>query len=311
MLSALTLVNYQKHKLLEITFDQNITTIVGSSERGKSAIIRALVWLALNRWNGSKKDIHSGATFAKVKLKVDGREVVRKSGKGNLYRLDKKVFRAFGNQVPQEIAKLLNVSEVNFQEQFEPHFWLSQSPGEVSRELNAIVDLDVIDTSLAELASETRKAKLTYEINKDAYSKAVKEKKALEWTVDADEELGFLLDKNKLIQEKQKGIQRIDFLIQEVTQHQTTKRIWEECGRQGEEIVSKGERLANVSSRLKRLIILIASLDTVERITSLAIPKLFVDPQIKIQRLSDLINQLEETECLLSQICPSCGQPIV
>ena len=47
-LSRLSLTNFQKHERLALDLDPRLTSIAGDSDRGKSAVLRALAWLCLN-----------------------------------------------------------------------------------------------------------------------------------------------------------------------------------------------------------------------------------------------------------------------
>ena len=54
MIQSLALKNFQSHKDTLIKFDPGVNVIVGSTDSGKSAIIRALRWLVWNRPIGDK-----------------------------------------------------------------------------------------------------------------------------------------------------------------------------------------------------------------------------------------------------------------
>lgn len=156
MLEQLRICDFQGHKVLSVKLDPHVTAIVGPTDSGKSAILRALRWLATNRPSG-EEFIRHGSDATSVLLNVDGREVHRTRGKGaNRYKLDDKVLEAFGAGVPAEVLGLLNLGELNFQGQHDAPFWFSESAGEVSRQLNAIINLGVIDTTLANLNGRVR-----------------------------------------------------------------------------------------------------------------------------------------------------------
>lgn len=185
MLEKLTLTNFQAHKSFTLEFDKSITTVVGRSDSGKTSLFRALRLVALNKPAGDAFIKH-GEDTTSVQLEVDGHTITREKGKKNLYKLDDQSYTAFGQStVPESIAKLLNLDELNFQRQFDPPFWLSLSPGEVSRELNEIINLGLIDKTLGEIASRLRKAKSTTEVTKDRLETARKERSELSWVKEA------------------------------------------------------------------------------------------------------------------------------
>lgn len=157
-LLSIILRDFQVHPLLKLQLDPAVTTIKGPSDRGKSSILRALRWTCLNDFAGDAF-IRTGADSTKVTLQIEDHRIGRGKGKiGNLYVFDGKKFRAFGQGVPDPIRKVLSLSEINFQGQHDSPFWFNETAGEVSRRLNAVIDLSVIDASLAYIASELRKA---------------------------------------------------------------------------------------------------------------------------------------------------------
>jgi len=155
MLTKLDISDFQAHKHLVIDLDPGITTIVGSSDVGKSAILRALRWLATNK-PGGEAFIRNGAEETRVKLTVDGHTIARTRGKGNTYHLDGTLLEAFSSSVPDEVTKILNLADINFQAQHDSPFWFSETAGEVSRQLNAIVNLGAIDQVLAWFGTQQR-----------------------------------------------------------------------------------------------------------------------------------------------------------
>lgn len=155
MIESIDLYNFQRFKKLTVTFSPTVTTLIGDNDAGKSAVLRALRYNSMNKPRGVAHVRH-GATLCSVTMKIDGRRVRRISGKKNVYSLDGKKFKAFRNEVPREIANLINVTEINFQRQHDPVFWLSLSPGTLARELNRLVDLQTIDAVQAWVVKRLR-----------------------------------------------------------------------------------------------------------------------------------------------------------
>lgn len=159
---ALTLQNFQAHESLSIIFTPGITTIVGSTDSGKSAILRALRWAALNDFLGDSF-IKEGEDEAVVSVTVrhaqeDHTVVRQRSTSQNTYALDEKVYKSFGQSVPADIATLLTVSPINFQGQHDSPFWFCEGGAELSRQLNAIVDLSVMDKALSSVNLRVHRA---------------------------------------------------------------------------------------------------------------------------------------------------------
>ena len=113
MIDLLVLHGFQAHEKLVLRLDPRVTCLVGPSDRGKSSVLRALKWLATNRPSGSEF-LRWGSKSVRVKVKADGKTVEREKGQANLYRLGSDEFKAFGQDVPEQIASLLNLGEINF-----------------------------------------------------------------------------------------------------------------------------------------------------------------------------------------------------
>ena len=144
-LTKLSVTNFQKHKKLSIDFG-SITTIIGKSGSGKTAIIRALNLLLFNKPQGIRYVTH-GTDKCHLELELDGKKIERVRAKSkNYFLIDKKQFEAFGTTVPKEIQELLNINDINIQKQLDPPFWIHLSAGEISKKLNSIVNLEEIDT---------------------------------------------------------------------------------------------------------------------------------------------------------------------
>lgn len=147
MISSLVLNNFQSHKHSVLQFDSGVNFIIGTSDSGKTAVIRALRYLTFNRPLGNAfRSTWGGETSVKVKTS-EGLTVKRIEGKEKLYILDDLEFKAFGTDVPEEILKVLNLEDINFQYQLDSPFLLSKTPGEIARYFNRIAKLDKIDSS--------------------------------------------------------------------------------------------------------------------------------------------------------------------
>jgi len=148
MIQSIEISNFQSHKHSTLEFDPGVNVIVGSSDSGKTAIIRALRWLIWNRPSGdSIRSWWGGDT--EVTLTLPTSTISRIKGKENLYKLNDIEFKAFGTDVPEEIQKEINFNDLNLQQQLERPFLLDDSSGEVAQHFNKVAQLDVIDSSMA------------------------------------------------------------------------------------------------------------------------------------------------------------------
>ncbi len=148
MIKALTIKNIQSHKGTEITFDPGVNIIVGPSDSGKTAILRALRWLIRNQPSGDVLRSNWGGESV-VHIETDTDRIDRwKHNYENAYRLNTTTFEAIRTDVPQEVNEALNMGEVNLQRQLDSPFLISETAGDVAKHFNRVARLDKIDTGL-------------------------------------------------------------------------------------------------------------------------------------------------------------------
>lgn len=153
MIKQLEIKNFQSHKDSVLDFHKGVNIILGKTDSGKTAVIRALRKLVWNKPGGDSFRSHWGGD-TEIKLYTDNAYIARViKNNENLYVLGDDHYKAFGAGVPEEISQALNFDEVNLQMQFDPHFLLTSSAGEVAAHFNRIAHLDVIDRSLKNLKS--------------------------------------------------------------------------------------------------------------------------------------------------------------
>jgi energy-coupling factor transporter ATP-binding protein EcfA2 len=220
MIEKLKLTNFQAHRKLEIEFDPKITTIMGRTDSGKSSIIRALLWIIQNKPVGHAF-VRRGKKKTTVRLVVDGKELVRQKGSDiNIYKWCGEQYKSFGNGVPDDIALFLNLSNLNFQRQHDAPFWFSETAGQVSRNLNEIVDLDVIDRSLSKSASHLRTTVATLRVNKERLEGAREKKKQLAYVPEMVEEWAAVVGLEKSRADKAAGVAPVGLLVGQVRAYQ-------------------------------------------------------------------------------------------
>jgi len=208
LFKELSIQHFQSHKKTNIQFSNGINSIVGISDSGKTAILRALYWAINNRplgnadisdWNKDDNEEPIKSTF--VRVTTDKGIIERRKGKvkkldhpekfnGYIINSDN-YLEAVGTSVPDVVIKMFNLDEVNFQGQFDPSFLLSNSAGEVARFFNSTIRLDLIDRILSKADSkrlETNKDKKKLEVEQDSINK---EMVKFDWLEDAE----ILIDK--------------------------------------------------------------------------------------------------------------------
>jgi len=140
-----------------------------------------LRWVSLN--GSSKGFVRSGKNQVRVLLEVLRKgvrhQIVREKGSRNLYCLDGKKYASFRDRPPEDVAKTLALTETNFQGQFDAPFWFGETAGEVSRQLNKIVDLEIIDRTLGNAGAAVRRCQERVAVCKERLQKAKSEHEQL------------------------------------------------------------------------------------------------------------------------------------
>lgn len=338
MLESILLTDFQKFKKLKIVFDPTVTTIIGATDAGKSSVLRALGILMLNQPTGGSF-IRKGSEQYALRLEIDGQTIRRRRGsKVNTYKLDDKIFKSFGmGNVPDDIAKLANVDEINFQWQLDSPFWFLETPGQVSRNLNEIVNLETIDKSLSYVGSELRKAKNELEVSQARYHEFKEKKKQLVWIMEMDGDLGGLEKIEGTYHQITQDRSRIDDLLQGGTSLIETRDRLSETILCGQSPVEEGSKVLDLHSRVTLLEDLIKNIEEAKSRTSdptrdfdsLLGLRTWADSVAENRRGLDLlveeISKLEEDQCQLKEQlevsekellektegkCPVCGQVI-
>jgi exonuclease SbcC len=166
MIKVLQLINFQSHKKTRLRLSPGINGIIGKSNAGKSAIIRALKLVWSNRPGGFAYHYnHARRPFTEVLTKVEDHTIkFRKTKKAATYKIDKEDPYKTGRDVPDKIEDILNLDEINFSEQLGLPFLITDTPGQVAKTINRITKADdfekCISLSTKEVNSQNTKAKL-------------------------------------------------------------------------------------------------------------------------------------------------------
>ncbi len=189
MIESIEIRNFQAHENLKVVLGP-VNTVLGKTNSGKSSFLRAFRWLARNMPDG-ERFISWNKKFAKVTVVADGKTITRKRSKRfNGYMIDGKELKAVGKcKVPEEIERVLNVGPINFAGQHDAAFFFSDTPGQVAKNLNSIINLDVIDRTMATAASSVREARAVEQVTRSRLADARKRVKELAWVKQLDIDL--------------------------------------------------------------------------------------------------------------------------
>ena len=178
MIEKIRLRHYELHEDSTIELSPGVNSIIGTSDHGKSSLVKAFNLVNENKPSGLGFVPHHHLN-EKGKPQVDsivdvtltGGVASRIKGKENMYTLfldDEQIeegvtpdpnrgkFSAFGQAVPEEIKDFINISEINVQKQAESFFLLNANSGEVVRKINSFVDLELIDHVLSNADKDMR-----------------------------------------------------------------------------------------------------------------------------------------------------------
>lgn len=174
MFSSIRIKNFQSHKDSYVELCPGVNVIAGKSQSGKTAIVRALLWLFNNasgakyfsNFAGDEGKLYVELTCAEDDTKIALHKLIKKNKDGikhvmpgvSQYHLDyaskeNHIFSALKGGVPDEVAKKLGISELNCQKQLDMPFLVTSSPGEIARAINRITNLERADLWVSECSS--------------------------------------------------------------------------------------------------------------------------------------------------------------
>ena len=170
MISQVIIKNFESHVMADLQFVEGVNVIIGPSDAGKSAVLRAINWLRINRPLGDNFRSEWGGDTS-VEIQINEHNIKRlKTKKENAYIINGDKQNA-GSSTPENIEQILCIPDENVCSQVEPPFLFSCSAGEVAQYLNKAARIDEIDKS----TSYFIKALNSLKSDKKSYDKQLKE----------------------------------------------------------------------------------------------------------------------------------------
>lgn len=180
-IAKVTIENFQSHARSELTFGPGLNVIIGPSDNGKSAVLRAARWALYNEPRGTDF-VRAGARECRVTVTMsDGCEVVReltltKSGGAarNRYIVrvpgeEPQVFEGFGTEVPAEVTRAHGMPQVlldtdkrvvlSFGAQLEGPFLMAESGSLRARAIGRLLGVHVVDAAMRNTQKDQRTVK--------------------------------------------------------------------------------------------------------------------------------------------------------
>ncbi|MCX7921810.1 MAG: AAA family ATPase [Clostridia bacterium] len=172
-INKLIIENFQSHENTTLDFTKGLNVIIGPSDQGKSAVIRAIRWVLFNEPRGTDF-IRQGALMARVAVEMNnGYTVVRERSKSkNKYTVinpdgNTMVLEGFGNDVPDEVVKAHGIplvfldnginSSLNIGGQLEGPFLVSESAAVRAKAIGRLTGVHVIDKAIRDCIIDLRR----------------------------------------------------------------------------------------------------------------------------------------------------------
>ncbi|OPJ55096.1 AAA family ATPase [Alkalithermobacter paradoxus] len=192
--------NFQSHKDTHLEFVNGLNTIIGESDKGKSAIIRAIKWVMLNEPQGNSMVRDKCSECSVTLVFDDGVSVTRsKILKGKKTITSKNIYiinypdgtvsenENFGTDVPEEVldacgVKILKIDKdlyevPNFLFQLEAPFLISSTGSDRSKTIGKLINANLFDSAIRDIKSDmldvSKKLK-EYQSNLDSLNEEMK-----------------------------------------------------------------------------------------------------------------------------------------
>jgi DNA repair protein SbcC/Rad50 len=307
MIRAISIMNWQSHRNTRLSFSEGVNVIVGQPNSGKTAILRALLWLVENRPSGASQfmphwekqcvssvavELENGIAVQlskELRVAKDDKKVVDQS----TYMLNSAEFSGIGTNVPDQIREALNLDELNVQRQLDSPFVLSSSAGEVARIINRVTHLESVDEWVSALTTRINKLNGTV-------SSLEEERKTLAERIDEYKDLPSLevmledCQRHKMrLTEILPRIKKLDDLVEQLIDCQNKKGMIELRLRADGYMMrinvlsDKVRKIEDAMSMIRSLISLQDQMDSTRH---------------KIERLEPLVSELSRSDLRLSKL---------
>ena len=166
MLNQLHIQNFQSHEDSIIEFGPGVNTLVGTSNAGKSAILRSL-YLTLKSRPAGGGYVRKGTDNCLIETSWTRNNKTFEVSRGRNNKTEKNSysltgyddFTSPGQTVPPPVLEALNLSDINIQTQFAPYFLVFDSPGAVAKYIKSVTGLEKVDEIAAKISSRIKKNK--------------------------------------------------------------------------------------------------------------------------------------------------------
>lgn len=243
-IEKLELKNFQSHAYTEIDFDRGLNVILGNSDSGKTAIIRAIKWVLYNEPRGDYF-IRQGEREVSVKITLSTGAIIqryRTPSKNGYFIVkpdgEEQRFESFGSNIPKEVTDLTRIYPVSFEKnknsilniasQLEGPFLLDESSSTRASAIGRLIGVNYIDDALrnvrkdslkinSELADlENRKDSLEEDLSKFDYLESYK--KIYKTIVSYREKIEILQNKKNLFENYRDNLDNLNKKIYDTSE---------------------------------------------------------------------------------------------
>lgn len=212
MIESIEVRNFQIHKRTKIDFVPGINIISGTSDNGKSSIIRAFRWVLENRPQGFsfRRWGTPDKVITAVDIVVDEEQISRKKGNvKNEYVFQDSVYKALRSDVPDPVKEHLEILPFNIQMQADKVFLFQDSDSNVAKLINDVSGISVIDDILKESNRRLREMNSEEKILKDMIKDKKTQMKANKVFVGLKKSSKSIKEKIDLLDEKESELEEL------------------------------------------------------------------------------------------------------
>ena len=296
-IKSIVINNFQSHKfsVIEPAPAGQLTVIVGPSDSGKTAIIRALRWLFYNMPQGTDF-IRVGSNAAWVVVNyANGQQVIRRRFRkgANCYEINKQdKYEGFGSTIPLEVQEITGVRPVqigdmefclNLSEQLDgPFLGKSVSAPAKAKVLGKLAGTEEVDYAAKGISADIYRARQDEKRLTNEISKLQDELKQYDYLPDLAEKITQVETLLAEVREKAERKQQLEKLQQQWNENAKAQKIIDaKCAdlfwmiAQADPILSlieqqlkKYQRLQNTSTQLKATVTELQRVDAILDITA-------------------------------------------
>lgn len=221
-----------------------ITTIVGPSSTGKSALLRAMRMLARN---GASIPVRAGAKVTQVGVVVDDKTVTIERGPGkSTYAIGDEVYSKAGVTVPEEVAAALRLRadtpDPHFSFQFDRPYLLAETGSVVSELLGKLTTANVLRSAVREGARRHLRSAQSATAKMD-------EAKALAGQI--KEQYAGVDDLAEAVERARTAVSKATGLLETSQQYRKTFEDWQAAQRGLEAVAEASARYAKIDGALQ------------------------------------------------------------